>query len=58
MQNRRHVEVDKTNDFDETLNETDTQTGKGLRINAQYHMQIWNTVKGKSLQREQQIRTD
>jgi len=27
MQNRRQVTVDKTNDFDETLNETDSKTG-------------------------------
>ena len=27
MQNRRQVAVDKTNDFDETLNETDSTSG-------------------------------
>ena len=38
MQNRRQVTIDKTNDFDETLNETDSKTGQGHRISAQYHM--------------------
>lgn len=36
------------------VNETD-RDGNGIRVNARYFMQIFDTKKGKSLQREQQI---
>jgi hypothetical protein len=36
------------------VNETD-RDGKGVRVKARYFMQIFDTKKGRSLQREQQI---
>jgi hypothetical protein len=40
------------------LNETDGKDGPGLKINAEYNMQIFNFNSGKSIQREQQIKND
>lgn len=39
------------------LNETDAD-GLGQRVNARYYLQIFDTQKGKSMQRWQQIQTD
>ena len=58
MQQRRLLSNDQVNGFDESLNETSTEHPTGLPINAQYNMQIFNTKSGKSLQRQQQIKTD
>lgn len=41
----------------EVLKETQPD-GFGLKVNAKYYMQIFNTVKGRSKQREQQVRID
>jgi hypothetical protein len=56
MQNRRLFDQDDKGN-NEALNETDTE-GYGIRVNARYHMQIFDTIKGQSLQRQQQISTD
>lgn len=55
MQHRRILfDDDKGLAFD-LLNETDSNNDIGIRVNAKYFMQIFDTFKGKSLQREQQI---
>jgi hypothetical protein len=51
MQHRRTL-TDDGKGLDEPLNERDLD-GDGIRVSAKYYMQIFNTVKGKSLQREQ-----
>jgi hypothetical protein len=53
MQNRRTL-FDDDNGVEESLNETDAD-GLGIRSTAKYYMQIFDTVKGVSLQRQQQI---
>ena len=40
--------------INEALNETD-KDGDGYRIYSKYYLQIFDHIKGKSLQREQQI---
>ena len=49
MQHRRAFDEDHKGN-NEGLNETDAQ-GYGIRVNARYHMQIFDITKGKSLQR-------
>lgn len=52
MQNRRNQdegELDGPNDVNTFDN------SKGVRVNARYYMQIFDTKLGKSLQRDQQI---
>lgn len=56
MQHRRLFDQDNKGN-NEALNETDSE-GYGIRVNARYHMQIFDTQKGKSLQRQQQIQTE
>jgi hypothetical protein len=52
MQHRRILfDDDKGLAFD-LLNETDSNNDIGIRVNAKYFMQIFDTFKGKSLQRE------
>ena len=46
--------MDDDKGLNEPLNETD-EDGIGLRINARYFMQIFDTKKGKSFQRERQL---
>ena len=58
MQHRRTATIDKTLDVDMALNETESKDGPGLKINAEYQMQIFNFNSGKSIQREQQIKND
>jgi len=58
MQHRRTNTIDKVLDMDMALNETEGKDGPGLRINAEYNMQIFNFKSGKSIQREQQIKND
>lgn len=41
----------------EILNETD-RYGFGIKVNAMYYVHIFNTEKGYSRQREQQIKID
>jgi len=41
-----------------SLNETESKDGPGIKINAEYNMQIFNFNSGKSIQREQQIKND
>jgi hypothetical protein len=53
MQNRRTL-FDDDNGVEESLNETEAD-GLGIRSTAKYYMQIFDTVKGVSLQRQQQI---
>jgi len=43
--------------IENVVNETQPD-GFGLKINAKYYMQIFDTNKGYSKQREQQIRVD
>ena len=58
MQHRRHFDWDYKGNA-EAVNETDIAgDGTGIRSNARYHMQIFNTDKGKSLQRQRQLATD
>lgn len=40
------------------LNETEGKDGPGIKVNAEYNMQIFNFNSGKSIQREQQIKND
>jgi len=42
----------------EPLNETDRKDHLPIRVNARYYMQIFDTVKGQSLQRQQQIKIE
>lgn len=56
MQQRRMTQDDNKSIF-EILNETDTN-GVGLKSNAKYYLQIFDTAHGQSKQREQQIRID
>lgn len=58
MQHRRGSKDDTRNNFDQSNNEVDLETMKGLRANAIYYMQIFDFQKGVSKQREQQIRTN
>jgi hypothetical protein len=58
MQHRRTAAIDATLGADMALNETESKDGPGLKINAEYNMQIFNFNSGKSLQREQQIKID
>jgi hypothetical protein len=51
MQHRRLLDQDEKGN-NEALNETDSE-GYGIRVNARYHLQIFDTLKGKSLQRQQ-----
>lgn len=53
MQNRRSVS-DDDHGVNEALNDRDFND-VGLAVNAKYYMQIFNTKKGKSLQRSHQI---
>jgi hypothetical protein len=57
MQHRRGAREDSRNGFDQMSNEVDLETMRGLRANAVYYMQIFDSVKGKSKQRDQQIRS-
>jgi hypothetical protein len=50
MQNRRTL-FDDDNGVEESLNETEAD-GLGIRSTAKYYMQIFDTVKGVSLQRQ------
>ena len=52
MQNRRILQDDALG-LEQPLNETDDK-GDPLRVSAVYHMQIFDTLKTKSLQRAQQ----
>jgi hypothetical protein len=56
MQQRRLTQDDNQEIF-EILNEVDAK-GLGLKSNARYYMQIFDTALGQSKQREQQIRID
>jgi hypothetical protein len=56
MQQRRLTQDDNKNIY-EILNETDW-SGNGLKSNAKYYMQIFDTVLGRSRQREQQVRIE
>jgi len=58
MQHRRGTRDDARNGFDQMSNEVDLETMKGLRANALYYMHIFDFQRGKSKQREQQIRTN
>lgn len=51
MQHRRTLQEDGKGNH-EALNETDSED-IGIRVNARYYMQIFDTKKGKSLQRSQ-----
>lgn len=42
MQHRRTATIDRTLDEDMALNEVEGKNGPGLRINAEYNMQIFN----------------
>ena len=53
MQHRR-LRQDDNKGLNEILNETDAN-GFGIKVNAQYYMQIFDLQKGASLQREQQV---
>lgn len=54
MQNRRNQEEKETGiDGSNEVNTFDNT--KGIRVNARYYMQIFDTKLGKSLQRDQQI---
>jgi hypothetical protein len=53
MQHRRILMTDEYG-AQMGVNETD-RDGKGVRVKARYYMQIFDTKKGRSLQREQQI---
>ena len=53
MQHRRGL-GDDTHGLECNLNDT-TLDGTGIQVNAKYYMQIFNTKKGQSLQRNQQI---
>jgi hypothetical protein len=55
MQHRRILR-DDLKGVAEYLNETDTFDDYGLQVNARYYMQIFNSAKGQSLQRSQQIK--
>lgn len=57
MQHRRGTREDSRNGFDQMNNEVDLETMRGLRANAVYYMQIFDFQKGKSRQRDQQIRS-
>jgi plasmid maintenance system killer protein len=52
MQQRRHSTTDGFMDIQESLNET-TKEQYGVKVNAQYNMQIFNFEKGDSKQRSQ-----
>jgi hypothetical protein len=59
MQHRRQLTSNKEEDLDSPLNEAnDDSAPNGIRVTALYNMQIFDTKKGSSLQRQQQIRTD
>jgi hypothetical protein len=58
MQHRRTHNIDSTLDVDMALNETEFKDGPGIKVNAEYNMQIFNFNSGKSIQREQQIKND
>jgi len=47
MQHRRTL-TDDNKGLEDSLNEKD-MNGVGIRVSAKYYMQIFNTVKGKSL---------
>jgi len=53
MQHRRILATDEYGSRG-GVNETD-RDGKGVRVKAKYFMQIFDTKKGRSLQREQQL---
>lgn len=53
MQHRRVLMTDEYSSHG-GVNETD-RDGKGVRVKARYFMQIFDTKKGESLQREQQL---
>ena len=55
MQQRRGLEDDGKG-LGEPLNETDSYDDLGIQVNANYYMQIFDRVKGKSEQRSQQIK--
>lgn len=52
MQHRRLLD-DDAKGIGEPLNETDTYDDLGIQVSAKYRMQIFDRVKGKSLQREE-----
>lgn len=56
MQNRRLMEDDNKGVI-EPLDEMDND-GNGIQVSAKYYMHIFDTQKGHSLQRKQQILTD
>ena len=56
MQHRRLLADDEKGlPGSDTLNETTTDDEQGIRVNAKYYMQIFDTKKTASLQRSQQI---
>ena len=55
MQQRRLLDDDGKG-VEEALNETDSYDDLGIQVAAKYHMQIFDRVKGKSLQRNEQIK--
>ena len=52
MQHRRGLFVDDKG-LKEPLNETTSEDDIGIRVNAKYYMQIFDTKKSKSVQRSQ-----
>jgi len=52
MQHRRGLFVDDKG-LKEPLNETTSEDDLGIRVNAKYYMQIFDTKKSKSVQRSQ-----
>lgn len=57
MQHRRQSTTDNYLAIGESLNELDDKK-LGIKVNAEYNMQIFNYTKGYSMQRAQQVRTD
>ena len=55
MQHRRLLD-DDSKGIGEPLNETDSYDDLGIQVSAKYHMQIFDRVKGKSVQRNEQIK--
>ena len=52
MQQRRLLDDDGKG-VEEALNETDSYDDLGIQVAAKYHMQIFDRIKGKSLQRNE-----
>jgi len=53
MQNRMTLQDDKKG-LDDPLNDTDIE-GYGFRVNAKYYIQIFDTTKANSAQRDKQL---